>query len=142
MMTIPQIEIEKSTKKERYIENDFIELWEENGIVHGKYKLGVCLDLEGAKKVVEDRTKVFNKMTKPLFIDFTNLISIDTRAREYFTSKDNSQQIMAAAFLLGNIINRLLFSVFVKIHKPAFPSKAFTDKSSATEWLEFFKNHN
>lgn len=142
MTTIPRIEIEKPTKKEQYIENDFVELWEENGIVYGKYKPGVCLNLEGAKRVVEDRAKVFNKMTKPLFVDFTNLISIDTKAREYFTSKENVQQISAAGFLLNNIINRLLFNVFVKIHKPIFPSKSFTDKSSALEWLEFFKNHN
>lgn len=142
MISAQKIVIGKPFGVERYVENDFVELWEENGIVYGKYKPGVSLDLDGAKKVVEDRTIVFNKVTKPLFIDFTNLINVDTKAREYLSHKNNIQYISAGAFLLGNILNRLVFSVFAKINQPAFPTKAFTDKSSAIEWLEFFKNHN
>ncbi|MEO9870339.1 MAG: hypothetical protein ABJQ69_03490 [Ekhidna sp.] len=142
MICLPEYKTGRIFAIQNFSENNFVQLWEENGIVRVRYKPGTSLNLDRAKKMVEERAKIFDKRSKPLLTDFTHLISIDVRAREYLADNSSIPYISASAFLLTNMLNRLLFHVFTEIDQPAFISKGFTDEQSAFEWLEFFKHYN
>ena len=125
--------------KERFTENEYVEIWIENGIVYEVFKPDTILTIDVAKQVVIDRLKVSNEMTTPIFIDIRNLISSDSRARQYMASKGAVDYISAGAFLMDNELMRLLGNIFIKVDKPLIPTKLFTDTEKALTWLQSFK---
>ena len=128
--------------KERFIENEYVQIWYENGIVYQVFKPECILTLDVAKKVVEARLSVSNKMTTPIFIDLTNVVTTNTAARKFLAKGEALQFLSAGAFLLDNELMRLAGNVFIYIDKPLIPTKLFTDRDKAEKWLEQFKYLN
>lgn len=128
--------------KERYLENDYAQIWFEGGIVYEIFKKDTILSLEVSKRVVSDRLKVSNNIPSPIYIDLCNVITTDTRARKYMASKEAVEYITAGGFLIDNEIMKLAGNIFIKIDKPLVPVKLFTDKDKALAWLQQFKFMN
>lgn len=120
--------------RENYYENDYAEIWIEDGIVFNIYKPNLVLTLEVAKKLVEDRLRVSNGVSRPLFADISELISVDRKARRYL-SKEGGELVNAGAFLVTSPISKFAGNVFMKIDKPTVPMRLFTSKDKAIEWL-------
>jgi len=125
--------------KEQYVENDFFEIWREDGIIFTVFKKNVVLNLEISKQVVAERMKVSNGKPTPIFIDLINVVTTDTKARKYMASKEAVEFIKAGAFLLDNEIMKLAGNIFIKIDKPLITTKLFTDRDKAIAWLQDFK---
>lgn len=142
MIETPQFGIKKTTKNVRHIENEYLQIWEENGIIFEVFKPGVMLDIDAAKKCVEDRMIVSNNITMPIFADTRQLVNMNLSARQYLAGEKGERFLCACAVLTDNILNRLLVNTYIKIDRPTIPTKAFTDRSKALQWLEFFKNQN
>lgn len=128
--------------RERYFENNFVEIWFENGIIYQTFKLNTNLTLESAKKVVKDRIQVSNNTTTPICIDIRNLVSADLKAHKFMASKEAVQFISAGAFIVNNVINRMLMNLFSKVFKPVVPAASFTNVDEAIQWLEKYKYLN
>ncbi len=122
--------------RESYIENDFVELWIEDGIIHEVFKPSlIILDIENAKKIVADRLKVSNGIIRPIFVDLVNAVSIDKQTRRYFASRESVNLLSAGAVLVKNPITKLGGNLFFKIDRPPMPTKLFTNKVEALKWL-------
>lgn len=124
--------------KERYIENDYAEIWYEDGIVYEIFKPNTVLTLQAAQQVVNDRIAVSNKQVGPIFIDIRHLIHADNKAKKYLSSREGSLHLNAGAVLLDNYLSRLAFNIFMRIFKPLIPTRSFPDKESALKWLEHY----
>ena len=129
--------------KESYLENEFIELWIEDGIIHAicNPKLKI-VTLEIAKQMVGDRLKLSNGITRPVFVDPSNMISVDKATRKYLAEGDAMKCLSATAILVKNQITKFGASIYIRIDKPAIPTKFFTDKKAALLWLEQYKYLN
>ncbi len=125
--------------RERYIENNFYEIWCEDGIVFTVYKKDTVLSLEVSKQSVLDRLKVSDNRPMPFCCDIRNVVTTDTKARKYMASREAVEYITAGAFLIDNEIMRLAGNIFIKIDKPLVPAKLFTDRDKAITWLQQFK---
>jgi hypothetical protein len=128
--------------KEAYFENLYAEFWIENGIFFISYKQGLVINIEIAKQNVADRLRISNGITRPMFTDGRNFVSIDLDSMEYLKSKDAMRYISAGAFLMDNYLHKLMGNLFLTIDKPPVPAKLFTDKEAALQWLEQFKYTN
>lgn len=128
--------------KDRYLENDYAEIWFENGIVHIVYKPGCVLNINNIKPIVEDRIKVSNGRISPILIDLRNVVTSDNAARSYLATPEAERYLNAGAMLITNEIQRLLMNLYLRIDKPNLPAKVFTNKEKALEWLEQFKYLN
>ena len=129
--------------KESYFENDYIQLWIEDGIVYEVFKPNSkSLDLENAKIVVRDRLKVSNQVSRPLFVDLCNLLSADMDARKYMAKGEALHYLNATAILVKNQLSKLLAEIYIRINKPAIPTKFFSNKNEAIHWLEKYKYMN
>jgi hypothetical protein len=126
--------------KEQYFENEFFEVWKEDGIIFTVFKKNTILNLEVSQSAVTERMKVSNGRTTPIFIDLTNVYSTDTKARKYMASKEAVEFIAAGAFLIDNEIMKLAGNIFIKIDKPYVPARLFTDKDKALQWLQNYKS--
>ena len=129
-------------KRERFIENEFVEIWSENGIVFQKIKPGVVMDITAGQQIVKDRMFVSDQITMPTLIDLRHLIHIDIETRTFLASEAAQRYLSAGAFLMDNILNRLLVNTIIRFDNSFMPLKEFTDKAKALTWLEPFKNLN
>lgn len=128
--------------RDRYIENDFAEIWFESGIVHIVYKAGCVLNITNIKPIVQDRIKVSNGKVSPILIDLRNLVTSDNATRAYLATPEAEKYLNSGAMLITNEIQKLLMNLYLKIDVPKLPAKVFTNKEKALEWLERFKFHN
>ena len=129
-------------KRERFIENEFVEIWSENGIVFQKIKPGVVMDITAGQQIVKDRMSVSDQIIMPTLIDLCHLIHIDIETRTFLASEAAQRYLSAGAFLMDNILNRLLVNAIIKFDNSFIPLEGFTDKAKALTWLERFKNLN
>ena|SRR5688572_1311242 len=125
--------------KEGYFENEFAEMWIEDGIVYQVYKKNLVITLTIAKKLVEDRLVLSHGVTRPIFIDIRNLVSIDRISMKYYKTREVFVHINAAAFHIDNYFSKFIADIFLNFAKPLIPTKMFTDKKKALKWLENYK---
>ena len=128
--------------KERYIENDYAEIWYEDGIIYEIFKPNTVLSLAAANKVLDDRLNVSNKQICPIFVDIKHLIHADNKAKKLFSSVEGLQYLNAGAFVIDNYLSRLAFNIFMRIFKPVIPTRSFPDRESAVKWLQHYKFPN
>lgn len=128
--------------RQNYFSDEYSEMWIENEIGFQIYKPQLIITIDVAKKMVENRINTFNGISRPVFVDIRNLLSIDSDSRKYFATQEAGQLILAGAIYLENPINRFLGNVFLMIDKPITPAKLFTDKDKALQWIQQFKYVN
>jgi len=117
-------------------------MWLENGIIHHIYKPNLIITIDIARQMVNHRLELTNGITHPVFIDVRNLVAIKADARKHLAGPKAVKYVSAGAIYLDNYLHYLAGNVFLKIDKPAIPSRLFTDKEKAFLWLESFKNLN
>ncbi|MFZ6009124.1 MAG: hypothetical protein ACOYXT_02155 [Bacteroidota bacterium] len=125
--------------KEHYFENDFAEFWVENGILFFVYKQGVTLDVEAAKRIVADRVKAQKNVSYPVFCDMRGIKDIDKNARDYL-AKEGSQLVKAVGVLIESPVTKIMGNFYLKINQPLTPTRMFTDKNNALEFLALHRN--
>lgn len=115
------------------------ENWVEDGILFSR-NVGVeVIDLEEARLI----TEAFARLApggRPLLVDLASPKGQTRGAREYF-AKDpiHTQYYTAVALLVSNPISRVLANFFLGMNKPLRPTRLFTDKAEAIEWLQQFR---
>lgn len=123
-----------------YIENKYTEMWLENDIIYFVYKPDLKrINIDIAKKMVNERLKTFNNISRPVFIDTCNAKGIDEDAREYMAAGDAMKYLNATALLVHNRVSKLVANFYIALSWPKIPTKVFTDKKKALKWLEKYK---
>jgi hypothetical protein len=118
------------------IENEYVTFWIEDGIMYGKYKPHVVIDLNAAMKVAEDRLKLANNKDYP-FMGFLDGISSATKeARDFFSNGDGIKHMKKLALMTNSPISKMAGNFFLRISKPAVPTSLFTNKEDAIRWLK------
>ena len=126
--------------KDSFLENKYVELWIEDGIIFEVFKPSVKeVTLEIAKEVVNDRLKVSNEITRPMLIDMGNFRIIEKNARDYFGGKESNSYVSAAAIVLNSYIAWLAGKLFLSFNKPSSKIELFKTRHKAVEWLKQFR---
>jgi hypothetical protein len=114
------------------------DIWIEDNIV---YITLFCEHL--TEQMVEAGIKQRLALTKdksyPMFSDIRKIKSITREGRQRLTQKDAAYGTKAVAFLINSKVQEVLFTFFNILHKPPAPSKIFTNKAKALEWLQQYK---
>jgi hypothetical protein len=139
MFKKPKIKMYEVAMKESYLENDYCSIWISNGVLFLEYKPNLVMGLEAAKRMVADRIKVSNGISRPSLLDLRNLVSTDRATMKYYKTKEVIQYVTASAFLTGSALGSLAGNIFLTLERPRIPTKLFTDQTKALEWLEKYK---
>lgn len=124
METIKEI---NTSKVVHYIKND---------VLHIVFKNDVIVDLDDmieSKKVREELQKG-NPMK--VFVDARGLFQITKDAREFASLEENAKMSSKMAIVVNSLGIRMVANFFVKVNKPNTPSKMFSTKEKALEWLD------
>ena len=132
--------------KASVINTDYSEMWLEDGIIHQVYKPNLIITIQVAKAMVQDRLRISEGITRPMFVDIRNLVAIDSESREYFSSDEAVYLLSAGAILLGSslkyYIAGLAGNVFLTMDRPKIPAKLFNNKERAIKWLHIIGHLN
>jgi len=88
---------------------------------------------------MKKRTELANNRSFPILSDFRKVKSGSRKARERLSEKDGGEKVSAVAVLVSSNVHKVLFNFFNSIYKAPAPTKLFTDKEKALEWLEQYK---
>jgi hypothetical protein len=124
-----------------FIENEYVKLWIEEGIIHEFFKVE-RITLEMAKRIVQDRLKLSNGVTMPIFIYSNNVKTFDKDARDYFGTEESLKYLSASAMVVDNYITMMVAKLFLAFTKPAIKVEIFKSDKKALTWLQNYKNLN
>lgn len=85
------------------------------------------------RSLVEELGKGKKMLT---YFDTYNFMSINSEAREYAGTKEASDFTLANAVLIDSLPKKILFNFVLRINKPAVPTKGFSSKDDAMNWLK------
>lgn len=117
-------------------------LWLNDGILFGKFKPDLVIDLTIAKDMIRDRKIVSGNIVRPFFVDITELLSVDAAARNYIASVEACKLMNAGAIYTQNKLLAFIGNAFILLDKPPVPTKVFSNEKQAIKWLEPFKCQN
>ncbi len=117
-------------------------LWLNDGILFGKFKPNLVIDLNIAKDMIHDRKTVSENIARPFFVDITELLSVDAAARKYIASAEACKLMNAGAIYTQNKLLAFIGNAFILLDKPPVPTKVFNNGKQALMWLEPYKYSN
>ncbi|MGV3504805.1 MAG: hypothetical protein ACO1O1_13940 [Adhaeribacter sp.] len=108
------------------------------GIFYMLYHPLDLLELDVAKKIVEDRLALMGGEAYPCLFDITKVRQSSKEARDYMADEGNDL-VLASAILVTSPMLKMMANFFIMVNKPKNPTRMFTDRESALEWLAQFK---
>ncbi|MBF8962939.1 hypothetical protein I0P70_06760 [Pontibacter sp. FD36] len=96
------------------------------------------LDLAKARICVQDRLNYIGEQVYPSLFDITQVKHSTKEARDYLADEGNTG-VSASAILVASPMVKMAANIYIHVNKPKNPTRMFTDKAEAVEWLEQFK---
>ncbi|MCH2234635.1 MAG: hypothetical protein MK078_10310 [Crocinitomicaceae bacterium] len=98
----------------------------------------VQIEIEGAKLLDADCIALSGNKRFKLIIESRNINSnITGGALNYLAKEAPSRKLVIGSVLLvNNLPIRLLAKVYIRYHKPPYPSKIFKEREVAIRWLD------
>jgi|TARA_B110000908_G_scaffold159161_1_gene201059 hypothetical protein len=127
--------------KQTFFNTDFINLSIQDDILVVIYKKGpITLDI--AKELVKIRLDFCKGKSYPLLVcdEGIGINGMDREAREFMGSGKSTECIIATAFHTNSTFNKYIINFFLRISNKTihFPTKIFSNKKLAINWLENF----
>lgn len=121
--------------KENYFSGEVLELWFEEGILCGAYKVE-NVDLESARKATRERLGYVDDKAYLNLVDYRKVRKTDKQARDFLASETPTQGIKAMAVIIDSTIGRVIYNFFIGLNRPPYPMQIFTDPEQAKNWLK------
>jgi hypothetical protein len=118
--------------------NAYMEIIKEDGILFCRFFDNIEMDEKIAELCVKERLAFSKGVSYPAIIDMKGLKSVNKKAREYM-QKEGSALLKAGALLIGSPVSRVLGNIFLSLNTPEIPTRLFTDKEDALNWIKHFK---
>jgi hypothetical protein len=123
------------------LENEFIQFWVVDGILHSKFKFEVVMDLDKIKKLIAARHTISNDVNQYWCYDVGEVRGFSKECRDH-AEIYGQDFLFACAVVINSHIQKFLFNTFLKLKKSKIPFQAFTNKEKAVEWLNEVKAKN
>ena len=108
----------------------------EDGVLRITNKPGAVIGQAQAEEIMQTLLRILKVTPIPLFVDGTQIRSMDRKARRIFAGPRAQSIIKAQAILTRSPIARMIGSFFLGINRPSFPIRLFTEEDTAIDWLK------
>ena len=122
----------------RPAETEYVNMFIKDGIFQCYFKTLDVMDLGVATHTVKDRLNFFKNEAYPCLFDITEVRQTTKEARDYMADKGNDL-VIASAMIVTNPMLKMMANFYVMVNRPKNPTRLFTDRESALEWLNQFK---
>lgn len=120
------------------IEKDFLKLkmvLYSNGIMNVIFKENLLIELNDIKDVVSWVGEIANGRKFINLMEGADNTDLDTEVRSFAASSEENKYTIADAMVISNQAQRIVTNFYLKVNKPYKPTKIFTDRDKAIDWL-------
>lgn len=96
------------------------------------------MDIDFVKYSVDRRIAHSENNAYPCLFDVTKVKHSTKEARDYLANNGN-ELVLASALIVNSPMLKMAANFYVAVNKPVNPTKIFTDKDQALDWLNQFK---
>ncbi len=100
----------------------------------------LCSDHDYTENDIKEITLEIGKLTNGkkilLLVIGSRYSHFDSDARNYMATPESIQFSIAEAYVIQTLPQRLLLNFYIKVNKPAVPTRFFTEKNDAEKWLK------
>jgi hypothetical protein len=111
---------------------------DENTILHVIMFNDVIVDYEDALDNFLVIKNITNNQPCVKFIDLLNKPKFEKKAKRFLENKEVQTMTKAHAILTTNSVQKISLNFFVRFNTSNIPTKFFTDRSEALEWVTQF----
>ncbi|QDW29007.1 STAS/SEC14 domain-containing protein [Arthrobacter sp. KBS0702] len=104
----------------------------DDGVVHLKWLSGITIEVEDARAAMAKVNDVCQGVPRPMLVDMAAVASVSREARGVWSIPCDASRI---ALLGRSPVDRVLANFFLGVHIPPCPTRFFTSRSEATDWL-------
>ncbi|WP_147275636.1 DUF7793 family protein [Adhaeribacter pallidiroseus] len=122
----------------RLTETKYVNMFIKDGIFQCYFKAMEVMDIAVAIRTVKDRLNFFENQAYPCLFDITEVRQTTKEARDFMANEGNNL-VLASAMIVTNPMLKMMANFYVMVNRPKNPTKLFTDRESALEWLNQFK---
>jgi hypothetical protein len=113
----------------------FVSLVADN-IVLLEEKPNAMIELADAVETSAEVNKLHGDGKWGLLVDIRNMKSVTKEARDYYGHEDTAPFCCACALLVNSYFSTLIANFFISFTKLSKPTKLFSSKEEAIEWLK------
>lgn len=121
------------------IENKEFKISIEEGIICIEIKVDF-VTYEIADAGVIDRLKLTDGKYYPMLSDITKVKNASKEARIRLSDKDAQLGVIACAIVIGSKAQQIMYNFFTLFSPAPIPTKMFTNREKAKEWLSQYKS--
>ena len=107
----------------------------DDGIIRCRVKSTAEHTLADAEENVRATAALTEGHRVPLLLDARQAKKISREARELYTGQKNAEVVMATAMLIGSSVGKIIGNFLIRVNRPPFPFRLFSDEDSACAWL-------
>jgi hypothetical protein len=107
----------------------------DDGVARISFAASTEIGLDMARECVAALEQLTGGRPCPLLVDLGNVRTVNQEARAYFAS---SQAVTARAMLADSAFSAALGNFFMRVNRPAGPTRLFTSEADAGQWLKGF----
>ncbi|XAS63774.1 STAS/SEC14 domain-containing protein [Pseudarthrobacter sp. So.54] len=104
----------------------------DDGVVHLQWLSGINIEVEDARAAMSKVNEVCHGVPHPMLVDMAAVASISRDARGIWSIPCDASRI---ALLGRSPVDRVLANFFLGVHIPPCPTRFFTSRSDAMDWL-------
>jgi hypothetical protein len=105
-----------------------------DGILRVRYPQNCHLTLELMEKVHQLRLALCRERCA-LLVYAESVASAEYEAQQFASREDVAPLVDAMAIIVKSVFTRAMAELFMRFHKPPYPTRIFTDERAALEWL-------
>ena len=106
-----------------------------NGIMNVVFKKDSFIEMEDLSEVLIWVDSLGKDKKYLNLMEAENNSQIDAEVRSFAASKEENKHTIADGFVMTSQAHKLISNFYMKFNKPAKPSKIFTDRNKAIQWL-------
>lgn len=121
---------------------DFPEVWIkilDHSIMQIHTKVKDEFEIEHSRKICAERIKISNGKKFSLLHTSEKFVIPSKEVREFVATEERSELVLADAFVINTLPQRMTAKFFIQFNNPVRPTKIFDNVEEAIEWLKQFE---
>lgn len=120
------------------IPTEIADVWiDPQRIVYICFKESERHGIEEAQEVVEAHNQLADGVPVCVLADIRAVkVGADRAARKYYVSPESSEFKSGMAMLVSSPMQRMLGNIFLKLNRPPYPTRLFSQEEEALKWLD------
>ena len=109
----------------------------EDGIVRIRYPQNFNLTLQ-VMQVVNQQHRQITTDKRPVLVYAESVASAEYEAQQFASTEQAIELTACLAIIVKSFFTSAMAELFMKFHKPPYPTRVFNDEQAALAWLETF----